>query len=167
MSNTMPRHGNKIMIGVIGGASATAGLISVAEEVGDRIAAEGAILVCGGRTGVMEAACRGASNRGGITVGILPGACRDEANEFVAIPIVTGLGFARNAVIVLTADVLIAVGGGAGTLSEIALALKSGKPVITLDSWNIEAPIHRVTTPEEAVSEALRLARSGARHEAC
>ncbi len=157
MSRNLSGRRNRIIVGVIGGASATESLISAAEEVGMLIAEAGAILVCGGRTGVMEAACRGASNRGGITIGILPGSCKAEANDYVTIPIVTGLGFARNAVIALTADVLIAVGGGAGTLSEIALALKYEKPVITLDSWNIDAPVHRVTTPEEAVSRALGL----------
>jgi uncharacterized protein (TIGR00725 family) len=102
----------------------------------------------------MEAACRGAKGAGGTTVGILPGTDRGEANEFVDVAIPTGLGEARNALVVRAADALIGVGGGYGTLSEIALALKAGKRVVGLDSWDIEG-VERVDTPEAAVEAVL------------
>jgi uncharacterized protein (TIGR00725 family) len=112
------------------------------------------VLVCGGLGGVMEAACRGAKGAGGTTVGILPGTDRSEANEFVDVAIPTGLGEARNALVVRTAHALIAVGGGYGTLSEIALALKAGKRVVGLGSWDIDG-VERVDTPEAAVEAVL------------
>jgi uncharacterized protein (TIGR00725 family) len=122
--------------------------------VGRRIAEAEAILVCGGRGGVMEAACRGASNAGGITIGILPGTDRREANEWVQIAIPTGLGELRNGLIVRSADVLIAIAGGYGTLSEVALALRAGTPVIGLGTWEIEG-IETAASPDEAVRAAL------------
>jgi uncharacterized protein (TIGR00725 family) len=122
--------------------------------VGRLVAARGAVLVCGGLGGVMEAACRGAKEGGGTTVGILPGAERSAANEFVDVAIPTGLGEARNALVVRAADALIAVGGGYGTLSEIALALKAGKPVAGLGSWGIEG-VRQADTPEAAVEAVL------------
>lgn len=139
---------------------------SLAEEVGRRVAESGAALICGGLTGVMEAACRGAQRAGGRTIGILPGTERAEANPFVEVAVVTGMGQTRNAIIVLTADVLIAIGGGYGTLSEIGLALRHGKPVVGLRTWDAaqgerRAPVVLVTSAEEAVREALRLARGG------
>jgi uncharacterized protein (TIGR00725 family) len=112
------------------------------------------VLVCGGLGGVMEAACRGAKEGGGTTVGILPGSERSAANEFVDVAIPTGLGEARNALVVRAADALIAVGGGYGTLSEIAFALKAGKPVVGLGSWEIEG-VQRADTPEAAVEAVL------------
>jgi uncharacterized protein (TIGR00725 family) len=112
------------------------------------------VLVCGGLGGAMEAACRGASEAGGVTVGILPGDDRSAANRFVEVAIPTGLGEARNALVVRSADALVAVGGGYGTLSEIAFALKAGKPVIGLGSWEIEG-VRAVESPEQAVSAAL------------
>jgi uncharacterized protein (TIGR00725 family) len=102
----------------------------------------------------MEAACRGAHAAGGTTVGILPGADRAAANPFVDVAIPTGLGEARNALVVRSADALVAVGGGYGTLSEIALALKAGKPVVGLGSWEIDG-VEPATTPEQAVAAAL------------
>ena len=102
----------------------------------------------------MEAACRGAHEAGGRTIGILPGAERAAANRFVDVAIPTGLGEARNALVVRSADALVAVGGGYGTLSEIALALKAGKPVVGLDSWDIEG-IDAAATPQQAVAAAL------------
>jgi uncharacterized protein (TIGR00725 family) len=122
--------------------------------VGRELAGRGAVLVCGGLGGVMEAACRGAKEAGGTTVGILPGADRAAANEFVDIAIPTGLGEARNALVVRAADALIAVGGGYGTLAEIALALKAGKRVVTLDSWEIEGAV-AVADPAAAVGALL------------
>jgi uncharacterized protein (TIGR00725 family) len=110
--------------------------------------------VCGGLGGVMEAACRGAKDAGGTTVGILPGTDREAANRFVDIAIPTGLGEARNALVVRAADALIAVGGGYGTLSEIALALKAGKRVVGLGSWEIEG-VEPADGPEAAVEAVL------------
>ena len=122
--------------------------------MGRELAARGAVLVCGGLGGVMEAACRGAKDAGGRTVGILPGTDRAAANPFVDTAIPTGLGEARNALVVRAADALIAVGGGYGTLSEIALALKAGKPVVGLDSWDIEGVV-AVDGPAAAVAAVL------------
>ncbi len=110
--------------------------------------------MCGGLGGVMEAACRGANEAGGVSVGILPGADRAAANRFVDIAIPTGLGEARNALVVRSAEALVAVGGGYGTLSEIAFALKAGKPVVGLGSWEIDG-VRPAESPELAVSAAL------------
>lgn len=146
---------------VIGSASCSPQTAAVAEQVGRHIARRGAVLVCGGRGGVMEAACRGAKAEGGTTVGILPGTDRREANAYVDVPIVTGLGEARNAIVVRTADAVIAVRGGYGTLSEIGLALKMGRPVMGLGTWELcqqDRPVdgvHEVGTPEQAVEQAL------------
>jgi uncharacterized protein (TIGR00725 family) len=126
----------------------------VAEEVGRLLARRGAVVVCGGLGGVMEAACRGAAREGGTTVGVLPGLDRGAANPFVSVAVATGLGEARNALVVRAADALIAVGGAYGTLSEIALALKAGKPVIGLGTWEIDG-VERVEGPEAAVRMAL------------
>jgi len=126
-----------MIIGVIGGARVDSRVREQAFEVGKRLAERGAILVCGGLGGVMEAACKGARGAGGITVGILPGKETAAANSYVAIPVATGLGIARNAIIVRTADVLIAVDGSYGTLSEIAMALNLQKTVVQLGSWRL------------------------------
>jgi uncharacterized protein (TIGR00725 family) len=122
--------------------------------VGRELAGAGAVVVCGGLGGVMEAACRGAREAGGRTIGILPGTDRTAANEFVEVAIPTGLGEARNALVVRTADALIAVGGGYGTLSEIALALKAGKRVVGLDSWDIDGVV-AAPDPVAAVAAVL------------
>ena len=125
-----------------------------AAEVGRLLAEQGVTLVCGGRGGAMEAACRGAKEADGLTVGILPGSDRSDANPFVDIVLPTGLGEARNALVVGAADVVIAIGGGYGTLSEIALALKAGKRVIGLGTWEIEDVV-AAEDPEAAVAAAL------------
>jgi uncharacterized protein (TIGR00725 family) len=127
---------------------------SVAERVGALVARRGAVLVCGGLGGVMEAACRGARQEGGTAVGILPGLDRGAANPHVDVALATGLGEARNALVVRAADALIAIGGAYGTLSEIALALKGGKRVIGLGTWDIEG-IEPADGPEAAVEAAL------------
>jgi uncharacterized protein (TIGR00725 family) len=152
-------------IGVMGPAVCDARVAAQAREVGQRIARAGAILICGGRGGAMEAAAEGAHEAGGVTVGILPGTDPSDANPYVDIPIVTGMGDARNAVNILSSDAIIAVNGGFGTLSEIALALKSRRPVVALGSWSIlspdgESPRGMVTaqSPEEAVARAIALA---------
>ncbi len=141
-------------IGVIGAGRADDETLRVAEEVGSLVARSGALLVCGGLGGVMEAAARGAKSAGGATVGILPGSSRSDANEWIDIAVATGFGEARNMAIVRTADVLIAVGGEYGTLSEIAFALKTGKRVIGLGTWDIPGVV-RAASPSEAMGKAL------------
>ena len=121
-------------VAVVGSGSAERDALLMAEEVGRLLATRGAIVLCGGLGGVMEAACRGAKSVGGMTVGLLPGSDRREANAWVDLAIPTGLGEARNALVVRAADVLIAIAGEFGTLSEIALALKTGKPVVGIDT---------------------------------
>lgn len=139
-----------------------------AEEVGMLLARGGAVVVTGGLGGVMRAASRGAMGAGGQTIGILPGADPSEANEFVTIPIATGLGVMRNLVVVTAADAVLAVGGRHGTLSEIGLALRMGRHVVTLGSWRVESDqriggpaVHRARDPREAAALALRLAEAG------
>lgn len=153
-----------LLIAVVGSGTATPQEAAWAYEVGRRLAMAGAVVICGGRGGVMEAACRGAVEAGGLTVGILPGDDHREANPYVRIPLPTGLGEARNALVVRAAHAVIAIGGEFGTLSEIALALKWGIPVIGLGTWSlhrpgITVPIEAVSTPEEAVDRALARAR--------
>jgi uncharacterized protein (TIGR00725 family) len=143
-------------VAVVGPGEATPEEIATAEEVGRLLAERGAVLVCGGLGGVMEAACRGAKEDGGRTVGILPGSDRAAANPHVDVAIATGLGEARNALVVRAADVLIAVGGAYGTLSEIALALKTGTPVVGIRSWELAGrPLKEARDAREAVELAL------------
>lgn len=126
-------------VAVVGGGGVVAPqLLSLAEEVGAQFARRGAVVVTGGLGGVMEAACRGARAAGGTTLGILPGCDRGDANAFVDVAVATGMGELRNGLVVRCADALVAVGGEYGTLSEIALALKAGKPVAGLETWQIE-----------------------------
>lgn len=139
------------MIGVVGAGSCNDEIYEMARKVGDGIAKAGAILVCGGLGGVMEGACRGACEAGGQTVGILPGTDRAQANPYVTVPIVTDLGHGRNILIVRSSDVLVAVSGGYGTLSEISIALKLGKPLVGLRTWPDMEGIRYVTTPEDAI----------------
>ncbi|MBW2566378.1 MAG: TIGR00725 family protein [Deltaproteobacteria bacterium] len=142
------------MIGVIGAGSCNNGVYELARRVGAGIAEMGATLVCGGLGGVMEGACLGAHEAGGQTVGILPGSDKAEANAYVATPIVTDLGHARNVLIVRSSDLLIAISGGYGTLSEISIALKIGKPVIGVSTWPDIDGVRYVATAEEAVNAA-------------
>ena len=144
-------------IGIIGSRSCSNEIASIAERTGSLIASHEAILICGGREGVMEAAARGAQAAGGLTVGILPGPSKNEANPFIDVKIPTDMGHARNAIIARAADCLIAIAGEYGTLSEIALALQMAKPVVTLASkWKIEGTI-LANSPETAVETALHL----------
>jgi hypothetical protein len=158
-----------VVIGVIGENDPPADVAALAEAVGAEIAAAGAVLVCGGLGGVMTAACRGAHARGGITIGILPSTRREDANPYVTYAIPTGLGHARNILVVRTAQAIIAVGGRFGTLSEIAFAKIEGIPVIGLQTWELrregmrEDPIQRARDPKEAVAMALEAARSRTR----
>ena len=152
-------------LGVIGEGVCSRTTARTAERVGAAVARAGAVLLTGGRTGVMEAASRGAARAGGVVVGVLPGFRRADANRWVTIPIVTGMDQARNVVLVRSCDAVIAIGGSYGTLSEIALALKLGVPVVGLTTWKLGAPgarrvpLLRATTPDGAVRLAQRAAR--------
>ena len=151
------------IVGVIGSTRAEPEVLRLAEEVGSEIAKRGAAVVCGGLTGVMEAVCRGARSSGGLTIGIIPSDNKNDANPYVQIPIVTGMGMGRNVMLVKSADVLIAVGGEFGTLSEIAHALNIGKTVVALRTWKLEKarekPIENLvvaTDAKQAVEIAMR-----------
>jgi len=149
----------KKIIAVIGGRRIEKALLAEAEEVGRLIAKSGAILVCGGLGGVMEAASKGAQSEGGLTVGILPQDNSDRANQYIDIPIATGLGIGRNVIIARTADALIAVGGEYGTLSEIAFSLQMKKPVVGIKTWDIKGVISSENA-FDAVEKALNLLES-------
>jgi uncharacterized protein (TIGR00725 family) len=139
-------------VAVVGAGRATPEEEQVAEAVGRGLAAAGAVVVCGGLGGVMEAACRGAKAGGGTTVGILPGTSRADANPHVDVAIATGLGELRNGLVVRAADALVAVGGEFGTLSEVALALKARKPVVGLGGWELVRAGEPVAAIEQAMS---------------
>jgi uncharacterized protein (TIGR00725 family) len=143
-------------VAVVGPGEASPDELLAAEEIGAGLAAAGAVVVTGGLGGVMEAACRGARSRRGGTIGILPGEDRDAANGWVEVAIATGLGELRNGLVVRAADALVAVGGGHGTLSEVALALKLGRPVVGLGTWEVHG-VHHVSTPEEALGRIAAL----------
>jgi uncharacterized protein (TIGR00725 family) len=145
-------------VAVVGPGQATQPQLDAALEVGRGLALAGAIVVTGGLGGVMEAASRGVAGAGGVTVGLLPGSDRSHANQWVTIAIPTGLGELRNGLVVRCADAVIAVGGAYGTLSEVALALKTGVPVIGLETWEI-AGIEAVGAPAVAVARAVEAAR--------
>lgn len=155
-------------VAIIGGNESSADEREKAYEVGRLLAEAGAVIVCGGRGGVMEAACRGAREAGGLTVGILPGKDAADGNAFLSVALPTGMGEARNALVVLAGDAVVAIGGGFGTLSEIGLALKAGRRVIGLGTWQAKAPsgasatVEPVATPAEAVERALERRRDEA-----
>jgi uncharacterized protein (TIGR00725 family) len=148
-------------VAVIGPGEADAAQRALGEQVGRELGRRGAVLVCGGLGGVMEAACRGVREAGGTTVGILPGPDRATANPFVEVAVATGMGELRNGLIVRTADALIAIGGAYGTLSEIALALRAGKRVVGLGTWELAQAgaavdaIDVATDARDAVERAL------------
>ncbi|GEM_PF-70657 len=153
-------------VAVVGGGSADADEEQVAEAVGRAVAQAGAVLVCGGLGGVMEAACRGARLEGGLTVGLLPGTDRGDANPYLSVALPTGMGELRNGLVVRAADAVVAVGGGYGTLSEIALALRTGRPVVGLGTWELtrgggqpDDAVLRADGPDAAVGAALSAAR--------
>jgi uncharacterized protein (TIGR00725 family) len=154
-----------VAIAVIGAGTCDSEVAARAYEVGRLIAERGAVLVTGGLTGVMEAASRGARDAGGLVVGILPGLRAEDANEAVDVAIPTGMGQLRNGLVVSSAQAVVAVGGEWGTLSEIGFALKLGKPVIGLDTWDLAAPegrsggVVRVCSAEEAVERAVASSR--------
>ena len=152
-------------VAVIGPSRASADELDVAREVGALLATRGAIVVCGGHGGVMEAVAEGVKQHGGCTVGLLPGNDRTEGNAYLTIALPTGLGELRNGLIVRAADVVIAVGGSWGTLSEIALAVRSGKPVIALNSWQLQPGAASTNSaeiagpvPAESAEQAVTLA---------
>jgi uncharacterized protein (TIGR00725 family) len=161
LSTTRPRR-----IGVLGPGTASAETLALSQEVGAEIARRGAVLICGGLGGVMEAAAHGAKEAGGLTVGILPGVDAGQANKFIDVPVVTGMGEARNVLVVRSADAVIAIAGSYGTLSEIALALKIGVPVVGLGTWELRAPdgsqppIIPANSPQDAVAKAVDAIRS-------
>ena len=156
----------RITIAVIGGSQCTSEEEALAEVVGCELAKRGITLVCGGLDGVMEAACKGARAEGGITIGILPGENRQSANPYVEIPIVTGIGSARNVAVVKSGQAVIAIDGSYGTLSEIGHALQSGIPVIGLNTWSLSkagqevSPIIPAKDPKDAVNKAISLIKS-------
>jgi uncharacterized protein (TIGR00725 family) len=147
-------------VAVVGPGEATAAENEAAQAVGRALAGAGAIVITGGLGGVMEAACRGARAAGGLTIGILPGRDRSAANPSLTVALPTGLGELRNGLLVRSADAMVAVGGAYGTLSEVALALKTGVPVIGLNTWEIDG-IERSVGPAEAAARALELAERG------
>ena len=144
-------------IGIIGAGRCDETIYDLAYSVGQMVAERGAILYCGGLGGVMEASAKGAVSKGGVTVGILPGAKASDANDYIKIPVITGMGHARNVILVRSCEALIAISGSHGTLSEIALALKMWKPVVGLYTWKNILDVHYVKTAEEAVEKAFSL----------
>lgn len=172
MSNdpTFPRapllmsNGQPLIVAVIGAGDPPPHAIALAENVGRELAKRGVMVVCGGLRGVMEAVCRGAKSAGGTTIGILPGNEPLAANDYIDIPIMTGMGYARNVIVVKTGRVAIAIDGAYGTLSEIGHALGDGIPVIGLQTWQLpprtDLPLQIIHTssPEEAVEKAIAVA---------
>jgi uncharacterized protein (TIGR00725 family) len=141
----------QLYIGVVGSGGGSPEVLALAEEVGREVAKAGAIVVCGGLGGVMEAACRGAKEAGGRTLGILPGHDRSRANAHLDLSVVTGMGDARNALVARSSDAIVALPGGHGTLSEIALGLKMGRRVVGLRSWSDVDGVVAAESPAEAV----------------
>ncbi len=164
MPNIKTRRLKKAIIAVIGGGQCSPEEAHIAEQVGREIARQGAVLVCGGLGGIMAAACKGAKSESALTIGILPGDDPLAANENVDLPIPTGLGHARNVVVVQTAQAVIAIDGDYGTLSEIAIALKCGIPVIGLQTWSLskegkmDNSIILADNAADAVSKAMKYA---------
>lgn len=156
----------KLRLGVIGPSQADPQTLVLAEQVGNEIGKRGAILICGGLGGIMEAAARGAKRERGLTIGILPTADASSANPFIDVPIATGLGEARNVIVVRSSDAVIAIAGGYGTLSEIGFALRLGIPLVGLGTWQLRAPdgaVPRIivaSSPSDAVEKALEAIRS-------
>jgi uncharacterized protein (TIGR00725 family) len=158
---------DKFFISVIGASNCSAKESKLAEEVGRELARRGAIVICGGLNGVMEAVCRGAKSEGGLTVGILPGNNRRDANPYVDIPIITGIGYARNSIVAKSGQAVVAVGGKYGTLSEIAYALQDKIPVIGLGTWKLatikskDESIIIANNASDAVDKAIESIKQG------
>ena len=155
------------LIAVIGSSQCSPEEMKVAEAVGRELAKRGVILICGGLGGIMEAACKGAASEGGMTIGILPSDNPHTANPYVKIPIVTGMGYARNVIVAKSAQAVIAINGRYGTLSEIAYALQSGIPIVGLNTWSLslngqpDNSIILAHDPVEAVEKAIAAAKKG------
>ena len=165
MNTISDANGRPLIIAVIGGGEPPRRAMELAEEVGRELARAGAVVACGGLEGVMEAVCRGAKAAGGTTIGILPGEDPAGANAYVDLPIMTGMGYARNAVVVKTGRAVIAIAGAYGTLSEIGHALGDGTPVIGLETWDLPnrddlaLHIEVADSPADAVRRAIAAAR--------
>jgi len=161
---------DKLFISVIGASKCSAKEARIAEEVGRELAKRGAIVICGGLTGVMEAVCRGAKSEGGLTVGILPSNNRRDANPYVDIPIITGIGYARNSIVAKSGQAAIAIGGKYGTLSEIAYALQDKIPVIGLGTWKLatskskDESIIIANNASDAVDKAIQSIKQGVKN---
>jgi uncharacterized protein (TIGR00725 family) len=151
------------VIAVIGAGDAPPDVLDLAQEAGREIAARGATLVCGGHRGVMEAAARGARERGGHTIGILPGYDKQTANPYIEFAIATGMGEARNVIVIASADAVVALAGEGGTLAEIGFALKLGRPLVALRSWPRLDGLHHADDAAAAVAMALELAQGAPR----
>ncbi len=153
-------------VAVVGGSASDRELLLKAEKTGFEIAKRGGVLICGGGSGVMEAAARGARNEGGMVIGILPGDDHRTGNKYLSAAIATGLGEARNAIITRTVDGVVAVNGEYGTLSEIALAIKMSKPVVGISTWRLKNPafheeeIIHIDNPDSAVTKLFELIKS-------
>lgn len=146
-----------VYVAVVGSGTATGELYEQAREVGKLVAERGATVVCGGLSGVMEAAAHGATETGGTAIGILPDEDRNRQNEYLTYSVATGAGQARNLAVVCSGDVVIAVGGEYGTLSEIGLARKVGRPVVVLEGWDVGEHVSAASSPKEAIEAAFRL----------
>jgi len=142
-------------VAVVGGCKCSRKIYKIAQRLGQLIALEGWVLICGGGSGVMEAACKGVKEKGGLTVGILPSFDAREANPYLDIKIPTGLGYARNILVVRAAEAIVAIDGRYGTLSEIAFALNEGKRVYGIETWDIKGTI-KVKSPQEAIERIKR-----------
>lgn len=156
----MPGVDRSLYVAALGSGDAAGELYEKAREVGRLIAGRGGIVVCGGLSGVMEAAARGATEAGGVALGILPDEDRGRANPYLSYSIPTGVGQARNLAVVCSGDVVVAVGGEYGTLSEIGLALKIGRPIVALESWDLGEHTIMAASPEEAVERAFGAVRA-------
>jgi len=158
MKPRLKEHRFQPIIAVIGAGQCSQRLKEEAAAVGRYVAEQGGVIVCGGRGGIMEGVCRGAAEAGGTTIGILPSGDANEANPYVTYAVPTGLGEARNAVIIRTCDAVLAFPGRFGTLSEIAFALKMGKPVVSVGSWDVDDQIVQLKDPLDAARRAMALA---------
>jgi uncharacterized protein (TIGR00725 family) len=153
----------RLHVAVIGPGTASTDEVAAAEQVGEALARAGAVVVCGGLGGVMAAAARGAARAGGISIGLLPGTDRSAAAPDLTVAVATGLGELRNALIVRDANAVVAVGASWGTLSEVALAVRTGVPVVAIGGWDVgldDGAVHRASDATDAVATALRLTGS-------
>ena len=138
----------QFLVSIIGGHDCDKPTYELAEEIGRTVAREGGVVVCGGLTGTMEAACKGAKSEGGLTVGIIPGEDKEDANPFVDVVIPTGMGYSRNALVAGTGDIIIALPGKYGTLTEIGFALNAKKPVYGFGTWDVPG-VKKIDSPED------------------